>query len=114
MPEDRTYPLRPFIAVSAAIVRDGRVLVVQRARPPAGGMWSLPGGVVETGETLIEAVQREVREETSIEIEPMALAGYRESITPDAEGRGSTKNSAKRAGCARASVRRCRRRRDSR
>ncbi len=87
MPEDRTYPLRPFIAVSAAIVRDGRVLVVQRARPPAGGMWSLPGGVVETGETLIEAVQREVREETSIEIEPMALAGYRESITPDAEGR---------------------------
>jgi ADP-ribose pyrophosphatase YjhB (NUDIX family) len=87
LPEDRTYPTRPFLAVSAAIVRDGRVLVVQRARPPAGGMWSLPGGVVETGETLIEAVKREVREETSIEIEPVALAGYRESITPDAAGR---------------------------
>src|SRR5262249_45891767 len=87
LPEDRTYPARPFLAVSAAIVRDGHVLVVQRARPPAGGMWSLPGGVVETGETLIEAVQREARGGTSNEIEPVALAGYRESITPDGTGR---------------------------
>jgi ADP-ribose pyrophosphatase YjhB (NUDIX family) len=73
--------------VSAAIVRDGRVLLVQRARAPARGLYSLPGGVVEVGETLIEAVVREVREETSLEIEPVALAGFREAIGHDREGR---------------------------
>src|SRR5438067_8266149 len=83
----RTYPPRPFLAVSAAIVRDGHVLVVQRARPPANGLFSLPGGVVEAGETLHEAVVREVREETSIVIEPVALAGFRETITRDRENR---------------------------
>jgi ADP-ribose pyrophosphatase YjhB (NUDIX family) len=83
----RSYPDRPFLAVSAAIVRDGQVLVVQRARPPANGLYSLPGGVVESGETLAEAIVREVREETSLSIEPVALAGFRESIVRDAEGR---------------------------
>jgi ADP-ribose pyrophosphatase YjhB (NUDIX family) len=83
----RSYPDRPFLAVSAAIVRDGQVLVVQRARPPANGLYSLPGGVVETGETLIEAIVREVREETSLTIEPVALAGFRESIVRDTAGR---------------------------
>jgi len=83
----RTYPTRPFLAVSAAIVRDGHVLVVRRARPPANGLFSLPGGVVEAGETLHEAVVREVREETSIAIEPVALAGFRETITHDRENR---------------------------
>jgi 8-oxo-dGTP diphosphatase len=83
----RSYPERPFLAVSAAIVRDGQVLLVQRARPPASGLYSLPGGVVEVGETLTEAVVREVREETSLTIEPVALAGFRESITRDPQGR---------------------------
>jgi 8-oxo-dGTP diphosphatase len=83
----RSYPERPFLAVSAAIVRDGQVLLVQRARPPASGLYSLPGGVVEVGETLTEAVVREVREETSLTIEPVALAGFRESILRDADGR---------------------------
>jgi len=83
----RTYPTRPFLAVSAAIVRDGHVLVVRRARPPAKGLFSLPGGVVEVGETLHEAVVREVREETSIAIEPVALAGFRETIARDGEER---------------------------
>jgi 8-oxo-dGTP diphosphatase len=80
----RAYPTRPFLAVSAAIVRDGRVLVVRRARAPANGLFSLPGGVVEAGETLTEAVKREVMEETAITIEPVALAGFRETITRDA------------------------------
>jgi 8-oxo-dGTP diphosphatase len=79
----RSYPERPFLAVSAAIVRAGRVLVVRRARLPAEGLFSLPGGVVEIGETLVEAVIREVREETSLTIEPVALAGFREAITRD-------------------------------
>jgi ADP-ribose pyrophosphatase YjhB (NUDIX family) len=83
----RAYPTRPFLAVSAAIVREGRVLVARRARPPANGVFSLPGGVVETGETLHEAVKREVMEETSITIEPVALAGFRETIVRDVDGR---------------------------
>ena len=87
MADARSYPDRPFLAVSAAIVRDGHVLLVQRARPPANGLYSLPGGVVEVGETLAEAIVREVREETSLTIEPVALAGFRETIARDREGR---------------------------
>jgi len=81
--DERTYPSRPFLAASAAVIRDGKVLVVRRARAPANGVFSLPGGVVETGETLHEAVTREVREETGLTIEPVALAGYREAIIRD-------------------------------
>ncbi len=87
MADARTYPDRPYLAVSAAIVRDGRVLIVRRARPPAYGVFTLPGGVVEAGETLTEAVIREVLEETAITIEPVALAGHREAIGRDAAGR---------------------------
>jgi len=83
----RSYPARPILAVSAAIIRDGRVLIVRRARPPAEGVYTLPGGGVEVGETLLEAVRREVREETSLVVEPVALAGYREAIGRDAGGR---------------------------
>jgi len=85
--EARTYPKRPFLAVSAAIVRDGKVLVVRRARKPALNLYTMPGGVVETGETLFEAVMREVREETALDIEPVALAGHREAIMRDAHGK---------------------------
>ena len=87
MPHARTYPQRPFLAVSAAIVRDGKVLIVRRARNPALNLYTLPGGVVETGETLSEAVMREVREETQLTIEPVALAGHREVIVKDVQGR---------------------------
>jgi ADP-ribose pyrophosphatase YjhB (NUDIX family) len=83
----RRYPDRPYLAVSAAIVRDGKVLVVRRARKPALNLYTLPGGAVETGETLHEAVVREVREETALTVEPIALAGHREVITRDADGR---------------------------
>src|ERR1700752_4386510 len=83
----RTYPTRPYLAVSAAIFRDGRVLIVRRARPPANGLYTLPGGGVELGETLEEAVIREVREETALAIEPVALAGYRQAIARDGAGR---------------------------
>jgi 8-oxo-dGTP diphosphatase len=83
----RSYPERPYLAVSAAIVRDGKILVVRRARAPAHGLFSLPGGVVEVGETLAQAVTREVREETGLTIEPVALAGFREAIVRDARDR---------------------------
>jgi 8-oxo-dGTP diphosphatase len=83
----RTYPTRPFLAVSAAIFRDGKVLVVRRARKPALNLYTMPGGVVEAGETLAEAVAREVREETSLQIEVLTLAGHREAVMRDAQGR---------------------------
>ena len=81
--EARTYPSRPFLAVSAAILRDGKVLVVRRARKPALHLYTLPGGVVEAGESLTEAVIREAREETELTIEPLGLAGYREVVARD-------------------------------
>jgi ADP-ribose pyrophosphatase YjhB (NUDIX family) len=87
MNDARTYPDRPFLAVSAAIIRDGHVLIVQRATSAARGLYTLPGGVVEAGETLIEAVKRETREETGLEIEPVAIAGHREMVMRDAEKR---------------------------
>ena len=83
----RTYPTRPYLAVSAAIFRDGRVLIVRRARPPAEGLFTLPGGAVEAGELLEDALVREVREETALAVAPIALAGYREVIRRDATGR---------------------------
>jgi ADP-ribose pyrophosphatase YjhB (NUDIX family) len=85
--DPRAFPDRPYLAVSAAIVEDGKVLIVRRARPPVQGIYTLPGGVVESGETVIEAVTREVREETALVVEPASLAGYREMITRDADGR---------------------------
>ena len=87
MADARSYPSRPYLAVSAAIVRDGKVLVVRRARKPALNLYTLPGGGVEIGETLSEAVVREVREETALAVEPVALAGEREVIVHDAQGK---------------------------
>jgi ADP-ribose pyrophosphatase YjhB (NUDIX family) len=80
-------PSRPQIAVSAAIFRDGRVLLVRRARSPAKGFYSLPGGRVEFGESLHAALHREVAEETALTIEIIELAGWRE-VLPTAAGGG--------------------------
>lgn len=87
MSDPRLYPDRPFLAVSAAIIRDGHVLLARRARGASTGVFTLPGGVVEAGEMLHDAVVREVMEETGIAIEPVALAGYREHIERDDDGR---------------------------
>jgi 8-oxo-dGTP diphosphatase len=83
--DPRAYPDRPYLAVSAAIIRDGRVLVARRARGPALGVWTMPGGVVEAGETLTEALVREIEEETALAIEPVALAGHREVVVRDGD-----------------------------
>ena len=87
MADDRLYPQRPYLAVSAAILRDGKVLIVRRARKPALGVYTLPGGVVEAGETLEQAIVREVKEETALDIAPVTLAGHREVVIRDDEGR---------------------------
>ena len=78
---------RPQLAVSAAIFRDGKVLLVRRANSPARGSYSLPGGRVEFGETLHIALHREVDEETGLKIEIAGLAGWRE-VVPGAGGGG--------------------------
>src|ERR1043165_8295157 len=75
MTDPRMYPQRPYLAVSAAIIRDGHVLVARRAKGASTGLFTLPGGVVEAGETLHQAVMREIAEETGIRSEPVALAG---------------------------------------
>ncbi|MHB0770377.1 NUDIX hydrolase [Bradyrhizobium sp. 5.13L] len=80
-------PSHPQLAVSAAIFRDGQVLLVRRARSPAKGFYSLPGGRVEFGESLHEALAREVDEETGLGIEIVGLAGWRE-VLPAAAGAG--------------------------
>jgi 8-oxo-dGTP diphosphatase len=85
--DPRSYPDRPYLAVSAAIVRAGRLLVVRRAKLPAAQVFTFPGGVVEAGETLTEAVAREIAEETALAIAPLALAGHREFIARDEAGR---------------------------
>jgi ADP-ribose pyrophosphatase YjhB (NUDIX family) len=80
-------PQRPQLAVSAAIFRDDRVLLVRRARSPGKGFYSLPGGRVEFGESLHTALHREVDEETAIQIEIIGLAGWRE-VLPGTSGGG--------------------------
>ncbi|MGV3633007.1 MAG: NUDIX hydrolase [Pseudorhodoplanes sp.] len=87
--DERAYPTRPFLAASAAVIRDGRVLIVRRGGTFGRGIYTLPGGVVEAGETLTQAVIREVQEETQVAIEPVALAGYREMIMRDDAGKTS-------------------------
>src|SRR5467141_1834636 len=73
-------PSHPQLAVSAAIFRDGKILLVRRARSPAKGFYSLPGGRVEFGESLHAALHREVAEETAMKIEIIGLAGWREAL----------------------------------
>jgi 8-oxo-dGTP diphosphatase len=87
LPDPRAYPDRPILAVSAVVWRAGQFVVVRRARPPAQGLFTLPGGGVEAGETLKQAVARELREETGLIVEPIDLAGHREVIMRDPEGR---------------------------
>jgi 8-oxo-dGTP diphosphatase len=86
VPDPRSYPNRPYLAVSAAIVHATQLLVVRRAQFPAAGVFTLPGGAVETGETLVQAVHREVHEETGLAIEPVDLVGHREVIVRDSAG----------------------------
>ena len=87
MTDERTYPTRPFLAVSAAIVRDGKLLVVRRARQPGIGWHTFPGGGVELGETLEAAVEREVREETGLEVKAGPILEVFDRIVRDDAGR---------------------------
>jgi ADP-ribose pyrophosphatase YjhB (NUDIX family) len=85
--ENRRYPTRPFLGVGALIFEGRLILLVERAKEPLKGYWSIPGGIVEAGEKLEHAVRREVREETGLEIEPLAMFEIFERIMPDNEAR---------------------------
>jgi ADP-ribose pyrophosphatase YjhB (NUDIX family) len=82
----RAYPDQPVAAVGAVVIRDREVLLVKRAYPPRAGEWSLPGGRLELGESLVAAVRREVREETGIEVEVGPLVAVFDRVQRDAEG----------------------------
>lgn len=84
---DRRYPPRPIVGVGGIVIDEGRVLLVRRNQPPLEGRWSLPGGLVETGEPLSAAVARELDEETGVAVEVGPLVEVVERVVRDAEGR---------------------------
>lgn len=86
MSHDRFYPARPALAASVAVIREGRILLAARGKPPSEGLFSLPGGMVEPGETLAEAALRELREEVGVEAEILGLIAPVEFIERDERG----------------------------
>ncbi|HUI56149.1 MAG TPA: NUDIX hydrolase [Bryobacteraceae bacterium] len=84
--DDRRYPRRPLIGVGAILLRRDRILMAQRGKEPLKGWWSLPGGALETGESLANAVRREVREETGLEVRPLGVLEIFERIMRDKSG----------------------------
>ncbi|HXZ32150.1 MAG TPA: NUDIX hydrolase [Terriglobales bacterium] len=83
----REYPETPLVGVGAIIIEGDRVLLVKRGHPPLAGEWSIPGGVLEVGETLREAAVREVLEETTLEVEAISLLGVYDRVLRDADER---------------------------
>ncbi|HET9830904.1 MAG TPA: NUDIX hydrolase [Vicinamibacterales bacterium] len=83
----RPYPDRPVVGVGAVVLDGQRVLLVKRGHAPLKGQWSLPGGGVETGETLEQAVAREVLEETGVTIEVGPIVEVLDRISRDSDGR---------------------------
>jgi 8-oxo-dGTP diphosphatase len=81
----REFPLTPLVGVGAVVVHEGQVLLVRRGREPLKGHWTLPGGVLEIGETLAEGVAREVREETGLEVEIIELVELLDRIHREGE-----------------------------
>ena len=84
---NREYPDHPFVGVGAVIVRDNRVLLIRRGQAPLLGEWSLPGGVLECGETLREATIREAREETGLAVEVGEMLGVYERVIRSEDAR---------------------------
>ena len=78
-------PAAPVVGVGGVVVRDGRVLLIRRGKAPLYGRWVVPGGTVELGETLEEALVREMEEETSLRVEPIEVLTVFDRIERDGE-----------------------------
>lgn len=87
MPGAREYPDRPMVGVGGVVILKGRALLIRRGGPPLEGQWSIPGGMLEVGETLIEGVRRELSEETGVEVEVGKLIEVFERINLDGAGK---------------------------
>ncbi|WP_460452084.1 NUDIX hydrolase [Alsobacter sp. SYSU BS001988] len=85
--ESRLYPSRPFLAASVAVFRDGKVLLATRTKPPSAALFSLPGGLVEPGETLEEAALRELEEEVGCAAKIAGFVRHSQVIERDGAGR---------------------------
>ena len=81
----REYPDRPIVGVGGVVVQDGKALIVKRGHEPRKGEWSLPGGLVELGETLIEAARREIKEETGLDVEVGAVVEVFDRVHREAD-----------------------------
>ncbi|MCI0348360.1 MAG: NUDIX hydrolase [Acidobacteriales bacterium] len=86
-PASRNYPDQPIVGVGAVILRGQQVVLVRRASEPLRGRWSLPGGRLELGETLRQGVEREVLEETGLQVVAKEVLDVFDSIFPDSQGK---------------------------
>lgn len=83
----REYPERPIVGVGGVVISDGRTLLIRRGHAPLQGEWSIPGGTLELGETLIEGVERELLEETAINVRVVDLIEVFDRVFRDEAGR---------------------------
>lgn len=83
----REYPDHPVVGVGAVVVRDGKALIIKRAHEPRKGEWSLPGGLLELGESLQDAARREIKEETNLDIEVGPVIETFDRVHRDGEGK---------------------------
>ena len=83
----REYPAHPVVGVGAVVIRDGRALIIKRAHEPRKGEWSLPGGLLDLGESLADAARREVKEETGLDVRLGPIIETFDRVHRDADGR---------------------------
>jgi len=83
----REYPDQPMVGVGGVVISDGRALLIRRGSEPLKGEWSIPGGTLELGETLVEGVRRELREETGLDVRVLELIEVFERIFLDRQGK---------------------------
>ena len=83
----RRYPSRPVVGVGAIITDGDRVLLVRRGREPSMGLWSIPGGMLELGESLVQGIRREVREEVGLEVRVLEIVEVLDRVIYDDDGK---------------------------